>query len=194
MHAHPPLVWPDGVRSATVIHAFAGIDDEQLVHIAISVPVVQTPVNIHFLQTVHDVLYQVFRVLVVSGRTAIFAGFTNGDIVHVEVEVQLPVALVTEVIVHRSVERLFLKVLGIQHLFPVFYGLSFIGRKDRVAEGSQYHQLVSVANIGGVFRLFIIASLQGGSSRLAHICRHTLTHQLWAASSLCHSLLCDAHK
>ena len=65
MLAEPPLVRPDGVLVATVVHPTAGIDDDQLVDQFVASPVVQAPVDGIMFQYVYDVVDQVLRILIV---------------------------------------------------------------------------------------------------------------------------------
>ena len=56
---HPPLVRPYQIRARTVVHAITGIYDEQLVDVAIVIPVVETPVNVTLQEFLHNILDEI---------------------------------------------------------------------------------------------------------------------------------------
>ena len=74
MLTEPPLVGPDAVRTTVGIHALTGIEDDNLVDVAVTIPVVLTPVNRLRHQRIDDVVNHILRVFVVKVRAAILIG------------------------------------------------------------------------------------------------------------------------
>ena len=119
--AHPPLVGPDGIASATIVHALAGIDDEQLVDVAVVIPVVEAPVDVECFQYFHDVLDQILRILVILLGAGILLGIAADLHIHqVEDDVELAIALGMEIVVDGALKRFLCQVLGIENQVPLF--------------------------------------------------------------------------
>ena len=143
---HPPLVGPDGVAVAAGVLTLAGIENEQLVHVAVAVPVVDGPFHLFFLQHFHDVVHQILRVLIVGACAPVFgAGLVERDVIQVEGRTELTVALVGEVVAHRTEKRLFHQPLGVEYFLPLCQRL--LGRKGLVVEVHQHGQLPPVAYV-----------------------------------------------
>ena len=143
---HPPLVGPDGVAVAAGVLTLAGIENEQLVHVAVAVPVVDGPFHLFLLQHFHDVVHQILRVLIVGACAPVLgAGLVERDVIQVEGGTELTVALVGEVVADRTEKGLFYQPLGVEYLLPLYQGL--LGRKGLVVEVHQHGQLPSVAYV-----------------------------------------------
>ena len=96
---------PDGVWLGTIVLAKSGIDKEYLVHLAVVVPVIVGIVHIGISQTAsffrHFLWCGIVSRLVVSTVIAhVFTQFVGSH--HIEVHVQLTIALRPEIICHRT--------------------------------------------------------------------------------------------
>ena len=117
---YPPLVRPYQVRPTTVVHTMTGIDDQQLIDVAIAIPVVFAPVDLRIpLEYIHDVLNKILRLLIMRiGAGILFGIATDLYIYQVEDKVELTIALVHEIVVYGPLERLLHKAHGIENLVP----------------------------------------------------------------------------
>ena len=146
--SHPPLVWPNGIAGSTCVHTLASVDDEQLVDVAVAIPVVSAPVDILCLQDIHDILNQILRVLIIRISAGIFLGIaTDLYIDQVEDDAEVTITLVVEVVVDGALERVFQQVLGIENLVPLFQGSGLAVLEWAIVECYQNSQLVTLAMI-----------------------------------------------
>ena len=185
MLAHPPLVRPNQVRTAIVVHAVTGIDDEQLVDEAVAVPVIEAPVDIAGFQLLHDVLHQILRVLVV-----IIAGILLGiafhlDIYQVEGKVEEGIALRIEVVVYRTLEGRLRQVLGIKDEVPLCQGGIHVTFEIAVVECRKNGQLMMLAMIEVSTDLFGLPAR--GTTSQHHAFR---TRRATTTATLYNSILC----
>ena len=145
----PPLVGPDGFAAASGILSLAGIDDQELVHVAVAVPVVDAPVDVALLQLFRDIDDEVLGVLVVVERAAVLrqgvGQFHEGE---VEGEVELTVALCLEIVVQGAREGFLAEVLGVEDLVPLLQRGGVVGLEVLVLEGGHDHQLPAAADVG----------------------------------------------
>ena len=154
MLAEPPLVRPYGIGTSIGILTLSSIDDEQLVDVAVTVPVVHAPVDVLRLQDIYNVIDQILRVFVVRRRAVILhKGAGQIDINKVERKVEHAIALGIEIIVDRANKRALMIVLGIENIIPLGEGCSHVALKGLVAESGQHHQLTTVAMIKITTRL-----------------------------------------
>ena len=164
---HPPLVGPYQVRSRRVMHAVTSIDNQQLVDIAVTVPVVFAPVDVECLQFVHDILNQILRVLIIRSSAGIFLGIADLQIHQVEDGAELVVTLVTEVVVHRTIEVTLFKILLIENLVPLFQRCSLAALEIPTLKGYHHHQLVEVTFVEVATREAFFCNATGNRPRSA---------------------------
>ena len=162
MLAEPPLVRPDGsgirsvVTKTAVITRFAGTDNQHLIDIAVTVPVVETPVDVTLQQRIHDIADQVLRILVVHHRAPVAFTFGQTNELEIELQVELPITLVAKVLVHRPCKRRQLQLLGIEDGVPNVQRSQRVVQKVLVGEGSENGQLAFFAGKVVTSRAFIL--------------------------------------
>ena len=132
-----------------VVHALSGIDDKQLIHIAVAIPVVFAPVDVWILlEYIHNILNQILRVLVIHIGTGILLDIA-ADLYEYQIEdnAEVTITLVKEIIVYRALERFLRQFLGIENFVPLLQRSIFISNERTVVERHQYRQLVSLPMI-----------------------------------------------
>ena len=102
-----PLVWPDGVSCSAIGFALSGIDDVDLVDLAVAVPVIvdEVDVVVDKFQGLDDHCggIQIVAITVVRAIAGLVARY--GDRTHyIKREFKLPLALSVEVVVHGAFE------------------------------------------------------------------------------------------
>ena len=146
--AHPPLVRPNQIGARAVVHAVAGIDNEQLVDESVAVPVVKAPVDMAGTEHLHDVLHQILRVLIVSIRAGIFLSITwHLDVVQVKIQVEVAIALRIEIVVNRALEGCLGQVLRIEDFIPLCQGSFLVALEGPVVELHHDRQLMTLTMI-----------------------------------------------
>ena len=146
VQAEPPLVGPDAVVVAAIVHALAGIDYQELVDIAVAIPVVGRPVYAAGFKGVHHVKNQILGVLIVRRCAPVFiAAHVQLDIVHVERQTELPIALGIEIIIDGAIERRLREMLLIEDALPQGHRGGLVVLEGLIAESHQHNQLAAVA-------------------------------------------------
>ena len=146
MLTHPPLMRPYAIAATTIVHALTGIDNEQLVDIAVAVPVVQTPVNGTCLEHFHDILYQILRILVIGIGTLVLLHLsTDLHILQVKRQIESRIALGIEIVMYGTLIRCLRIIHRIEDLIPLFHRSRLITLKRTVGKSHQHQQLTTVA-------------------------------------------------